>query len=79
MEGNLSVYEQLKLEVKKKRELDKFRNIYIELKQKYSLDFDSLIGEIINNELLIPLDIFIKEFSPLETIIKYLVENQKNP
>ena len=51
------------------------RKLFISIKEKYHLNSPELLNELEEKEVLIPVSIFSRKLSSLETIVKYLKEN----
>src|SRR3989338_2516529 len=51
------------------------RRLFISIKEKYHLNSPELLNELEEKEVLIPVSIFSRKLSSLETIVKYLKEN----
>ena len=51
--------------------IEKARQLIIDLKEKYKLTYDLLF----QNELKVPIDIFLKEITTLQSVVKYLKED----
>jgi DNA-directed RNA polymerase specialized sigma24 family protein len=52
-----------------------FRKLYDKLKKNYRVTSTELVSKVEEKELLIPVTIFNKKLSPLETVSKYFKEN----
>ena len=57
------------------KEFEELKDLFLKIKSKYGLDSSQLLNKLDKKEIVIPVSIFNKVLSSLESVVKYLREN----